>query len=313
LKKKTTEVFISEAFSLQGPKYDYSRVVYSGAHNKVEIFCRACKKYFLQSPRKHLNGQGCPACNGTPKRTTSAFVAELVSVHGDTYDYKDSEYYGIHEQFTFWCNSHGFVSMLASNHLKGAKCAKCAGNWKKDSETFVEESKELHGPIYDYGKVSYTDSHSPVEIICPKHSSFWQAPTTHLGGAGCPKCASYGFNTEIAAHFYVLSDSVQTTKVGITNRDIDSRIKEISKSSLRSYRMIDSFYFKSGQSALNMETILLRELRSTHKQPTEKFDGSTECFYDVDIQALLNRIEELIEEHSYAPNRLVDTYREAAL
>ena len=37
--KCTTEEFIKKAIAVHGDKYDYSRVVYKGRHEKVEIGC----------------------------------------------------------------------------------------------------------------------------------------------------------------------------------------------------------------------------------------------------------------------------------
>lgn len=42
--------------------------------------------------------------------------------------------------------------------------------------------------MYNYSKVNYKNAHTPVEIICKKHGSFWQTPNKHLDGKGCPKC-----------------------------------------------------------------------------------------------------------------------------
>lgn len=46
-----------------------------------------------------------------------------------------------------------------------------------------------HGNFYDYSKVVYVSYFVHVEIICPKHGSFWQAPSGHIGGKGCEECA----------------------------------------------------------------------------------------------------------------------------
>lgn len=43
-------------------KYCYSDVVYRTMHTKVSIMCRSCSSKFLQTPRNHLNGNGCPHC-----------------------------------------------------------------------------------------------------------------------------------------------------------------------------------------------------------------------------------------------------------
>lgn len=46
-----------------------------------------------------------------------------------------------------------------------------------------------HNNFYDYSKVVYKDTHTPVTIICPIHNDFEQRPSKHKKGQGCPKCA----------------------------------------------------------------------------------------------------------------------------
>jgi hypothetical protein len=53
----------------------------------------------------------------------------------------------------------------------------------------IEIAKELHGDKYDYSKVDYVNSITPVLIGCPEHGFFPQLPGSHLTGSGCPKCA----------------------------------------------------------------------------------------------------------------------------
>lgn len=53
-------------------------------------------------------------------------------------------------------------------------------------EEFLRRSNERHGGIYDYSQVDFKNTSTKVEIICSKHGSFWQTPTKHMDGAGCP-------------------------------------------------------------------------------------------------------------------------------
>ena len=53
----------------------------------------------------------------------------------------------------------------------------------------LEKFKNVHGDKYDYSKVNYIRARTKVEIICPKHRSFFQRPDIHYNGSGCPKCA----------------------------------------------------------------------------------------------------------------------------
>jgi hypothetical protein len=42
-KIKTTEQFIEDAIKVHGNKYDYSKVIYTGYRNKIEIICKQCQ------------------------------------------------------------------------------------------------------------------------------------------------------------------------------------------------------------------------------------------------------------------------------
>ena len=62
-RRLTTEEFIEEAKLIHGTKYDYSRVVYTTFHDKVEIVCPE-HGVFWQSAVNHVKGNksGCPGC-----------------------------------------------------------------------------------------------------------------------------------------------------------------------------------------------------------------------------------------------------------
>jgi len=57
----TTKTFISKARNVHGGLYDYSRVEYRNYAHKVEILCED-HGIFLQTPKAHLDGQGCLEC-----------------------------------------------------------------------------------------------------------------------------------------------------------------------------------------------------------------------------------------------------------
>ena len=68
---------------------------------------------------------------------------------------------------------------------------------KKTTKEFITESKTIHNDRYDYSKVEYVNAKTKVCIICPEHGEFWQTPSNHLKGQGCPKCGGiYHYNTQ---------------------------------------------------------------------------------------------------------------------
>ena len=58
------------------------------------------------------------------------------------------------------------------------------------TEEFIAKAKAVHGDRYDYSRVVYVDSVTPVSIICHEHGEFKQRPAMHLSGTGCPGCAN---------------------------------------------------------------------------------------------------------------------------
>lgn len=59
---------------------------------------------------------------------------------------------------------------------------------KLTQDEFLEKARKIHGDKYDYSKVEYKTTWTPVAIICPEHGTFYQVPHNHLLGHGCPMC-----------------------------------------------------------------------------------------------------------------------------
>src|SRR5580658_2523173 len=55
-------------------------------------------------------------------------------------------------------------------------------------QKFLSTAIAVHGSKYDYSKVYYTNSITPVTIVCPIHGDFQQLPKVHRKGHGCQKC-----------------------------------------------------------------------------------------------------------------------------
>ena len=60
----------------------------------------------------------------------------------------------------------------------------------RDTKTFIEKAREVHGAKYDYSKAEYIDKATKVCIICPEHGEFWQTAHQHVNRkCECRKCA----------------------------------------------------------------------------------------------------------------------------
>ena len=61
--KVTTETVIPRFIAVHGTKFNYSGVEYVNMHTNIVITCNTCRSCFNQTPRNHLNGDGCSRCN----------------------------------------------------------------------------------------------------------------------------------------------------------------------------------------------------------------------------------------------------------
>lgn len=183
--------FLQKARLTHGNKYCYSKVNYKNNNTKVIIICPRHGE-FEQTPSAHLRGQNCPKCGreSTIKANLSStrdFIQKSNYIHGFKYNYSKVSYLNSRDNVTIVCPIHGEYNQSPIAHLRGCRCRKCNGEWDKD--IFIEKASQAHGDRYDYSKVKYQNANTKVEIICPKHGSFWQSPSTHVSGSGCTKCS----------------------------------------------------------------------------------------------------------------------------
>ena len=53
---------------------------------------------------------------------------------------------------------------------------------------FIEDCQKIHNNFYDYSAVEIVNSREKVKIKCPVHGYFYQSPSKHKNGQGCPIC-----------------------------------------------------------------------------------------------------------------------------
>lgn len=187
MQRITEDVFFERAPKIHNGKYDYSKVHFCSPKDFVTIICPEHGE-FRQRASIHLRGYGCPKCGGSMRLTTEEFIEKAKKVHGDKYGYSKTNYYNTYKKVCITCPEHGDFWQVPNNHLLGAGCPKCAGKYN-DLPFFIERARKVHGDKYDYSKVEYFRSDAKVCIICPKHGEFWQTPSSHMQGQGCPACS----------------------------------------------------------------------------------------------------------------------------
>ena len=118
---------------------------------------------------------------------TNSFIEKAKKIWGNKFDYSETVYIRNDKKIKIKYNGIEFYQ-TPKHHLEGHLPLFLSGKHLNNTEDFIKKSIIKHNHKYDYSKVDYKNSHTKVCIICPKHGEFWQTPTNHLSGNGCPKC-----------------------------------------------------------------------------------------------------------------------------
>ena len=110
--------------NIHGNRYDYSISEYTTTKNSIKIIC---KKHgvFSQTPKMHIQGQGCPKCGGSKQLTTTDFIEKSNKIHNFLYDYSKSVYINHNTKLIIICKNHGTFEQSANAHLCGQGCPDC--------------------------------------------------------------------------------------------------------------------------------------------------------------------------------------------
>lgn len=209
--KGNRETFIEKALIVhQGENLDYSRVVYVNNRTPVEIIDHDLRpdgtEYgsFWQTPSNHLKGQCHPdkrslRISKSKMMKQEDVIARLVEKYKDEdFDFSDVDYNGAHSKVTVKSEKYGTFVQEANALFRGHTCKehgkdRFSNSMKLTQEEYIEKVSSRHcDKNYDFSKVKYIDSRSKVEVICPKHGSFWINADNLMQGKGCPHC---GYHT----------------------------------------------------------------------------------------------------------------------
>lgn len=186
-----------------GNLYSYSKVSFiENTKDTIQVYCNKHKVCFKQLVGTHLKGHSsCEQCISESiraKRTKPLeyFIKKAKEFHGDKYGYHTiTNYINSEEKVKIWCNScqKTFDLTLADHVNNKVGCSSCAYiknglNKRLSLEEVLKRFKVMHGDKYSYYFVSYTTQKDKVDIVCPKHGIFPQAPVDHWRGDGCRLC-----------------------------------------------------------------------------------------------------------------------------
>jgi len=187
--------FLELAKQIHGDKYSYELVkeIKNVRKCKIKIVC-SIHGVFEQLPDKHINAkQGCPKCSRSARRNLQYFVEKANDIHNYKYDYSKVNFTRMFDKIEILCSKHGSFWQIPSNHIhiiNKMGCPDCSLEMSRiKPEDFIARAKAVHNNKYDYSKTKYTIMAKKIEIICPKHGSFFQNASSHLlAKCGCPNC-----------------------------------------------------------------------------------------------------------------------------
>jgi hypothetical protein len=199
-RKIPKEKFIADAIAIHGDEYDYSSIVYVDMEYKIQLKCKnKDHKSFWMAPRNHLMGRKCRECAVEKvTKTTKQFIIEAKLVHGNKYDYSETEYLTVKDKvkiICLTCPDRKVFWQRPDIHLNNHGCPTCGRKQSaitatSTTEEFIQKAIVVHGNKFIYDLVNYIDSDVPVKIICvARKHTFDQRPASHLIGNGCWDCA----------------------------------------------------------------------------------------------------------------------------
>lgn len=187
--KKTDKEFKAEVKALVGDEYTFLNS-YKNNRTKMKVRHNKCGYTYSVIPDNFLRGQRCPKCHGNIKKTDKQFKEEIKALVGGEYaflgSYKNSKtkIRVIHNK----CNTTYYVT--PDHFLRGNRCPKCFGKFKKSNAKFKAEMRKLVGDEYTLLE-PYKNAKTKIKIMHNKCGCIYRArPADFLNGKRCPKCAS---------------------------------------------------------------------------------------------------------------------------
>ena len=224
-----TENFIKKCQKKFGDKFNYSRVKYTGAHDKVEI---GCKKhgFFNVSATNFLQRGTCPICGKMPdtENLFNEFVSKARTLYGEKYSYEKVEYKNCKGKILITCKEHGDFLVSPDKFIQGQECPLCIKERKRKEleNNFIFKLKKIFGDHFDTSKLYYINEKNPVTLVCKDCGEFSIMPELLLNIKYCPLCKK---KTKKQKELYnkLLKQETAKTKKDVIIESFLARAKEI--------------------------------------------------------------------------------------
>lgn len=193
--KLTTDEWIARAKTIWANEYDYSKSIYKGRKEKIEIICKNCGPLWVSAGnhvQQNRKPTGCDSCNRAKaaKNLTKPFktmVEDARAIHGDRYEYIEGSYISARIGMTIICPSHGKVTTTPDSHINARHgCKKCADQ-RRASETLAHRYMDLKRRIAELSNhtvtlqfASFKGQNFDAKFTCSVHGEFVRKPIQAL-------------------------------------------------------------------------------------------------------------------------------------
>lgn len=185
------EEFLERVSKLH-PNLDLSKVIYVNSNTPVTV-SDAVRGEFKILPVSLLKGYG----SNIKQLTQKEFISKVSELHPE-YNFSNTLYKGMKELVEFICPVHDKVSMQAANlYYRGSKCKKCSydGRSSLSQEDFLKVmDTKKNSQNLDLSKAIYTNTDTPLIVICPVHGEFKKTPKLLIQNFICNKCSPSNYS-----------------------------------------------------------------------------------------------------------------------
>lgn len=122
---KVNEHFLLELKKIHGNKYDFSKVHYEGAHDKVTIICKLHGEFYM-TPTHLLSRKECAKCKNVYRCSKEEFIELANKKYNNKYEYYADNYSKKSDKIKIKCKIHNIIfEQTATGHLLYEGCSKC--------------------------------------------------------------------------------------------------------------------------------------------------------------------------------------------
>lgn len=224
------------------------------------------------------------------KKTLNEVITSFKDKHGDKFDYAFVKYVNIDTNVDIVCRACSMLfSQTPYKHINAKNaCPNCRSvaqsvAMTQDLESFKEKVFKRFGDVYDYTDSVYIGCKDYITVKCKTcDETLTSSPNNHLhrvNSCPCQQTAAMGFQEYLPAMLYyikVVYKGNTAYKIGITNKDVNTRFKSNTKGNIS---IIKTWDYIKGRDARIEESRILKDFNVYKWNGIDLLtDGNTELF-----------------------------------